>query len=328
MKKYLEKLYQHQSLTQEEAFDALQQISVNKVNASQIASFITVFLMRGLSTQEFKGFSDALLNLCIPIKFDKEVMDVCGTGGDGKSTFNISTLTALVVASYGIPVAKHGNYGVSSISGSSNVLEYLGYQFTNDTDGLKKQLDQHNICFLHAPLFHPALKQAAPIRKELGIKTFFNMLGPLINPASPQNRMIGVYNQEIGRCYHYLLQQSAGNYTIVHSIDGYDEISTTADFKLFHQNGEEQVSMQDLNIPIVNHKDLSGGNTIAEAAKIFVGILQGKGTVAQTNAIAVNTGIAIETITKKDRLHCIEIAKEIILSGKAYHTFNQLIKNN
>lgn len=328
MKKYLEKLYQRQSLTQEEAFDALHQISSNKVNASQIASFITVFLMRGLSTQEFKGFSDALLNLCIPIKFDKDIMDVCGTGGDGKSTFNISTLTALVVASYGIPVAKHGNYGVSSISGSSNVLEHLGYQFTNDVDELKKQLDEYNICFLHAPLFHPALKQAAPIRKELGVKTFFNMLGPLINPASPQNRMIGVYNQEIGRSYHYLLQQNIGNYAIVHSIDGYDEISTTADFKLFHQNGEEQVSMQDLNIPVASYEELSGGKTIAEAAKIFIDVLQGKGTVAQTNAVAVNAGIAIETITKKDRLHCIETAKEIIVSGKAYHRFNQLIKNN
>lgn len=328
MKKYLEKLYQHQPLKQQEAYEALQLISTGQVNSSQIASFITVFLMRGLNTDELKGFSDALLQLSVPVLFDREVMDVCGTGGDGKNTFNISTLTAFVVATYGIPVAKHGNYGVSSVSGSSNVLEYLGYKFSSHPSQLQKQLDRYGICFLHAPLFHPALKYAAPVRKELGIKTFFNMLGPLINPALPKSQMIGVYHTEIGRKYHYLLQQKAVQYAIVHSIDGYDEISTTSDFKLFSQIGEERVSMNDLNIPIAKQSDLFGGHTVKEASEIFLKILKGEGTSSQNNAIAVNAGIAIEMYTGKNRLESIQEAKEIIFSGKAFQKFTELIKNN
>lgn len=328
MKTYLEKLYQHQPLNQLEAYEALQQISTGQVNPSQIASFITVFLMRGLNTNELKGFSDALLQLCVPIRFDNDVMDVCGTGGDGKNTFNISTLTAFIVAAHGIPVAKHGNYGVSSVSGSSNVLEYLGYKFTCDPMKLKKQLDYSGICFLHAPLFHPALKYAAPVRKELGIKTFFNMLGPLINPALPTKQMIGVYHSELARKYHYLLQQKKGQYVIVHSIDGYDEISTTSDFKLFSQNGEERGAVNELNIPIAKQSDLFGGHTVKESSEIFLKILKGEGTQAQTNVVAVNAGIAIESATGKNRLQAIQEAKEIILSGKAYQLFSELIKNN
>ena len=326
MKTHLEKLYQHQTLNRQEAFDALHQITCGNANHSQIASFITVYQMRGLNTEELKGFSEALLQLCIPIHFDRDVMDVCGTGGDGKNTFNISTLTALVVASYGIPVAKHGNYGVSSISGSSNVLEYLGYEFTNNTDKLKQQVNRNGICFLHAPLFHTALKQAASVRKELGIKTFFNMLGPLINPASPKHRMIGVYNNEIGRNYNYLLQNQNGTYAIVHSTDGYDEISTTSDFKLFSQLGEEQIRMSDLDIPLAKPEDLSGGKSIAEAADIFIDILKGNGTIFQTNVVAANSGIAIACATNKEKLTCILEAKEIIQSGKAYKTFIDLLK--
>ena len=326
MKTHLEKLYQHQTLNRQEAFDALHQITCGNANHSQIASFITVYQMRGLNTEELKGFSEALLQLCIPIHFDRDIMDVCGTGGDGKNTFNISTLTALVVASYGIPVAKHGNYGVSSISGSSNVLEYLGYEFTNNTDKLKQQVNRNGICFLHAPLFHTALKQAASVRKELGIKTFFNMLGPLINPASPKHRMIGVYNNEIGRNYNYLLQNQNGTYAIVHSTDGYDEISTTSDFKLFSQLGEEQIRMSDLDIPLAKPEDLSGGKSIAEAADIFIDILKGNGTIFQTNVVAANSGIAIACATNKEKLTCILEAKEIIQSGKAYKTFIDLLK--
>lgn len=327
MKNYLEKLYQHQKLNRDEAHDALKKIAINEANRSQIASFITVFLMRGISVEELKGFSDALKQLCIPVTFDRDVMDVCGTGGDGKNTFNISTLSAFVVAASGVPVAKHGNYGVSSVSGSSNVLEYLGYKFTADLDELKRQVDGCGITFMHAPLFHPTLKYAAPIRKELGIRTFFNMLGPLINPADPKYRMIGVYNAEIGRTYHYLLQQNNDPYAIVYSLEGYDEISTTSDFKLYTEKGEHQISMRDLNIATCKPADLFGGNSVKEAADIFIRVIKGNGTEAQTNAVAVNAGIAVESVTKKDRLECIALAKETLLSGKAYNVFNQILKS-
>lgn len=326
MKTYLEKLYQHQKLDQQEAYDALNKIATKEANPSQIASFITVYLMRGISVEELKGFSDALMQLCIPVSFDRPVMDVCGTGGDGKNTFNISTLSAFVVASAGIPVAKHGNYGVSSVSGSSNVLEYLGYQFTDKVDKLESELDNSGICFMHAPLFHPTLKHAAPIRKELGIKTFFNMLGPLINPANPAYRMVGVYTAEIGRAYHYLLQQNGNPYSVVYSLDGYDEISTTSDFKLYTEKGEQQISMRNLDIPVCSEIDLYGGGSVKEAADIFLKVIKGEGTVAQTNAVAVNAGIAIESVTKKDRLKCISHAKENLLSGKVFSVFKQTIK--
>ncbi|MDI9339518.1 MAG: anthranilate phosphoribosyltransferase [Sediminibacterium sp.] len=328
MKTYLEKLYQHHTLSRVEAIAALHELSSDKTNPSQIASFITVFLMRGLTTEELSGFSEALLQLCIPVSFDQSVMDVCGTGGDGKNTFNISTLTALVVAACGIPVAKHGNYGVSSVSGSSNVLEYLGYTFQNEPGELKRQLEKNGICFLHAPLFHPALKRAAPVRKELGIKTFFNMLGPLINPAQPSRRLIGVYSSDIGRKYNYLLQTLPVNYAIVHSVDGYDEIATTADVKLFGNRGEEYLTMESLGIPKVSPEEVFGGNTIHEAARLFIEILKGEGTIAQTNVLAVNAGIAIELATGRDRSDCIATAQEAIKSGKAYQTFLNILKTN
>ncbi len=326
MKTYLEKLYQHQKLSQQEAHDALGIIAKGEANHSQIASFITVFLMRGLSKEELEGFSDALLQLCIPVNFDGDVMDVCGTGGDGKNTFNISTLSAFVVAASGISVAKHGNYGVTSVSGSSNVLEYLGYKFTDNISTLRNQIDQHQMCFIHAPLFHPTLKHAALIRKELGIKTFFNMLGPLINPANPKFRMIGVYNAEIGRTYHYMLQNQKAKYAVVYSLDGYDEVSTTSDFKLFKNQGIEQVSMRQLDIPVCRQEDLYGGETIKEAADIFIKVLKGEGTKAQTNVVAVNAGLAIELATQKARTECIAEAKEIIQSGKAFQKLIQLLK--
>ncbi len=325
MKKHLQKLYEHHRLSSEEAYDALHKISTGQANQSQIASFTTIFLMRGLSVNELKGFSDVLLQLCKPVKLNQQTIDVCGTGGDGKNTFNISTLSAFVIAASGVPVAKHGNYGVSSVSGSSNVLEYLGYKFTDDANHLQRQLDKTNICFMHAPLFHPALKHAAPIRKDLGVKTFFNMLGPLLNPALPEFRMIGVYNTEIGRSYHYLLQQQNKPYAVVHSLDGYDEISTTGDFKLYSKKGEEQISMSSLNMDICLPQDLYGGASVKEAAELFIQIIKGKGTTAQHNAIIANSAIAIECATNYTLEQALNIAKETLLSGRAFQTYNNLI---
>ena len=209
MKQLLNRLINHESITSEEAKQVLVNISEGKYNQSQIASFLTVFMMRSITLEELQGFRDALLDLCIAVDLkDFNPIDLCGTGGDGKDTFNISTLSSFVTAGAGVNVAKHGNYGVSSACGSSNVMEYLGIKFSNDKDFLKKSIDTTGICVLHAPLFHPAMKNVAPIRRELGVKTFFNMLGPMVNPAFPKNQMVGVFNLELQRLYGYLYQQS------------------------------------------------------------------------------------------------------------------------
>src|ERR1051325_10004176 len=242
MKQILNELIDHRSLSRETAHQVLVDLASGKYNQSQTVAFMTIYMMRSITIDELQGFRDAMLELCIPVKFDAPVMDVCGTGGDGKNTFNISTLSSFVVAAAGQPVAKHGNYGVSSSCGSSNLLEYFGYKFTNDVDELKRCLDRANICFMHAPLFHPAMKNVAPIRKELGVKTFFNMLGPMVNPAFPKKQLVGVFNLELARQYGYLYQQSEKEFLILHSLGGYDEVSLTGPFKYFYNGGEEMGS--------------------------------------------------------------------------------------
>ena len=229
--------------------------------------------MRPISVIELSGFREALLDLAIKIDLsDFNTIDLCGTGGDSKNTFNISTLTSFIVAGTGNKVAKHGNYGVSSVSGSSNMLEYLGYEFTNNEVILKKQIEKANICFLHAPLFHPAMKAVGPVRRELGMKTFFNMLGPLVNPSQPQNQLVGVFNLEVARIYNYLLQKTSENYGIVYSLDGYDEISLTSAFKLFTKENEQLITPEDLNMRRLEQTELFGGNSVRGAAKIFISI--------------------------------------------------------
>ena len=223
MKEILNNLYEHKTLSKDIAKEVLVNIASAKYNSSQVASFMSVYLMRPITVEELSGFREAMLELCLKIEFDtNETIDIVGTGGDGKDTFNISTLSCFVAAGAGIKVTKHGNYGVSSVSGSSNVLEAIGYKFTNDKILLQKQLDEAGLCFMHAPLFHPAMKNVAPIRKELGVRTFFNMLGPIVNPCFPKYQLLGVYNLEMARLYNYLLQKTASEYTIVHSLDGYD----------------------------------------------------------------------------------------------------------
>ena len=259
----------------------LHNISKNVYSEAEIAAFITVYLMRSITIEELQGFRDALLELCVPVDLNgHEVIDIVGTGGDGKNTFNISTLSCFIVAGTGTKVAKHGNYGASSISGSSNVMEQLGYVFKNDNDVLKKELDEANICFLHAPMFHPALKVVGPIRKNLGVRTFFNMLGPMVNPASPKYQLVGVYNLEMARIYNYLLQQGSSAFTIIHSLDGYDEISLTGDVKVITNAGEKIYSAEDLGKRTVSPMDIHGGNSVEEAAKIFTTILKGEGSWA------------------------------------------------
>ena len=327
MKHTLNNLFEHKTLSEQNAYDILTRIGKGDFNHSQIAAFLTVYLMRNISVEELIGFRNALLDLCLKIDLtDFNTIDVCGTGGDGKNTFNISTISAFVVAGAGYKVAKHGNYGVSSSCGSSNVLEHLGYQFTNDESILKSQLDKANFCMMHAPLFHPAMANVAPIRKELGIKTFFNMLGPLVNPSNPQNQLVGVFNLEIARIYNYLLQSSDKKYTILHSLDGYDEISLTGKFKAISNNGDTLLSPEDIGFKTQKQEDIFGGETIKDASKIFLNVLNNECTAEQKNAVLANSSFAIQCFEPTLSLaECTNIAKESIDSGKAFQSLKTLI---
>jgi anthranilate phosphoribosyltransferase len=293
-----------------------------------MAAFLTVFLMRQISVEELKGFRTALLDLCLKVDFSGfDTIDVCGTGGDGKDTFNISTLAAFVVAGAGYKVAKHGNYGVSSSCGSSNVMEYLGYVFTNDEDKLKRQLDASGFCMMHAPLFHPAMKNVAPIRRELGVKTFFNMLGPLVNPSFPQNQMVGVYSLEVARLYNYLFQQETeARFAIIHSLDGYDEVSLTGKVKSYRPEGEKLLKPENFGLQKVEAEEISGGKTVQEAAALFLAILQNKGTQAQTDVVIANAAAAIQVFENKPLTDCVSTARQALLSGKAYNALKKVIE--
>lgn len=328
MKEVLNQLFDHRKLTAPQARQILIDISTQKYNPAQVASFISVYLMRGISVEELEGFRSALLELCIPVDLEGiKSIDVCGTGGDGKNTFNISTASAFVIAGAGYKVSKHGNYGVSSLCGSSNVLEYLGIQFTTDVDRLKSQLEKANICFFHAPLFHPALKSVGPIRKQLGIKTFFNLLGPLVNPAKPSHQLVGVFNLKTLRLYRYLLSSTPCEFSVLHSLDGYDEISLTGKVRIVKREEEFLVSPAELGMRSYDPADIFGGKDIESAAQIFVNVVGGKGTQAQEDVVLINSAMAIKTFEKDKSIEdCLVIAKESIHSGKAKETLQKLIQ--
>ncbi len=328
MKVLLNTLFDQQRLSKEAAKEVLVNIANERYNNAQIAAFMTVFLMRPVSVDELMGFREALLELSVPIDLSAyDTIDLCGTGGDGKNTFNISTLTSFIVAGAGYKVAKHGNYGVSSASGSSNVLAHLGYDFTKDEGLLQKQLERANICFLHAPLFHPAMKVVAPIRKELGVKTFFNMLGPLVNPSKPKHQLVGVFNLEVARVYHYILQQNTQSYGIVHALDGYDEISLTGPFRYLSQQGERLIYPKDLQLQTLAQSDIYGGNSVAEAATIFTNILDGNGTDAQENVVLTNAAFAIQILKGAPTFaEAFAQAKESLDAKKAKRALKQLIE--
>lgn len=329
MKKILNYLFEHKSLSREQAKEVLHNISNNVYSDAEIAAFITVYLMRSITIEELQGFRDALMELCVPVDLqEQDVIDIVGTGGDGKNTFNISTLSCFIVAGTGTKVAKHGNYGASSISGSSNVMEQLGYTFKKDSDALNKEVDKANICFLHAPLFHPALKVVGPIRKNLGVRTFFNMLGPMVNPALPKYQLVGVYNLEMARIYNYLLQQGKTAFTIIHSLDGYDEISLTGDIKVVTRAGEKIYSAEDLGKRTVSAADVSGGNSVEEAAKMFLSILKGEGSWAQNAVVLANSAMALQCTGKyKSYDECYQAAVESLESGRAYRSLQKIISS-
>ena len=326
MKKILEKLFDDNYLEYEESKKVLKEISSKKYNNSQVASFLTVFKMRNPSVQEIEGFRDALLDLCVKIDLssDFETIDLCGTGGDGKNTFNISTISSFVVAGAGYKVTKHGNYGVSSSCGSSDVLQQLGIKLSNDDGYLKKCLDKGNFCYLHAPLFHPAMKNVAGVRKELEFKTFFNILGPLVNPLQPKNQLCGVYNLEISRLYGYVFENSKKNYSILYSLDGYDEISLTSDFMKISRNDSTINSPDYFGFNKINPDEIKGGESIEDSASIFTKILENNATKSQTDVVLANSAIAIQTITNKTIDECLSIAKQSIDSGSALNCLKRI----
>jgi anthranilate phosphoribosyltransferase len=331
MKKILQYLFEHKTLPRQQAREVMVNIARGVYNEPEITAFITVYLMRSITIEELQGFRDALMELCVRVDLNGHpVIDIVGTGGDGKNTFNISTLACFVVAGAGQKVAKHGNYGATSISGASNVMEQLGYKFKVDNDKLKAEVEEAGFCFLHAPLFHPALKVVGPVRRNLGVRTFFNMLGPMVNPASPAFQLVGVYSPEMARIYNYLLQQSSTGsgkaFTIIHSLDGYDEISLTNDTKVITNQGETIMKPEQLGKRTVSASDIHGGNTVEDSAKIFLKILKGEGSWAQHAVVFANAAMALHcTGNYKTYDDAYQAAVESLESGKAYQSLQKLI---
>lgn len=330
MKQILYRLFEHQYLGREEARQILQNIASGKYNDSQIASLITVFLMRNISVEELSGFREALLEMRVPVDLsDYKPIDIVGTGGDGKNTFNISTASCFVVAGAGYPVVKHGNYGATSVSGASNVMEQHGVKFTNNIDKLRASMDACRLAYLHAPLFNPALKAVAPVRKSLGVRSFFNMLGPLVNPVMPAYQLLGVYNLPLLRLYSYTYQESNTRFAVVHSLDGFDEISLTADFKVAMPEKEKLYTPEMLGFARCTEADLDGGETVVEAARIFDRVLDNTATSAQKNCVIANSAFAIQVICPEKKIEtCIDEARESLESGRARTLFNRFVSLN
>lgn len=330
MKKILTKLSNYESLSHDEAYDTLHGITNGLINEAQTIAFISAFVMRRITFEELNGFREAMLDQCLRINLagSETATDIVGTGGDGKNTFNISTLASIVVASTGNKVIKHGNYGSTSVSGSSNVLEALGYKFSNNKDVLQRQLDENNICFLHAPLFHPAMKNVAAIRKNLGIRTFFNLLGPLTNPGQPAYQVIGANSLSVARMYHYLLQDTNKEYIVLHNLDGYDEISLTSDCKIYSNKDEKILKPASFGLKKVEPSELNGGKTGADAVKIFINVLENKGTDRQKNVVIANSAIALHLVNEKLTFEdAVSICREAIDKGDALNTFKKLISS-
>lgn len=327
MKQTLDRLTHHEILSKQEAKEALIKISEGNYNHSQIASFLTIFMMRSITIPELEGFRDALLELAKPLDLSAyNPIDLCGTGGDGKNTFNISTLASLITAGADVKVAKHGNYSVSSVSGSSNVLENLGVKFSTDQGFLEKCIEEAGICVLHAPLFHPAMKFVAPVRKDLAVKTFFNMLGPMVNPAKPQNQIVGVFSLELARMYSYIYQNTDKNFSIVHALDGYDEVSLTGDTKVVSNQFDQILRPADFNAEQIQAEEIYGGTTVKEATEIFKNVLNGDGSIAQNKVVCANAALAIATAKQIDLAEALVLAEESLQNGKALKSLEHLQK--
>lgn len=328
MKAILSHLFEYKILTKQQSKEILIGISSGKYTNSEIASFLTIYAMRSITVEELEGFRDAMLEMCLSVDLSAyDPIDVCGTGGDGKDTFNISTLSCFVVAGAGQNVAKHGNHGVSSLCGSSTILEYLGAKFTNEKDVLEKQIATAGVCFLHAPLFHPAMKNVAPVRRELGVKTFFNMLGPMVNPVSPQKQLVGVFSLELARLFAYLYQQTDKQFLVLHALDGYDEVSLTGSFKIITAHSEQVLTPSHLGLDTLRAEQLSGGETVEASAKIFMNVLNNEATEAQKQAVLANASLALYCANPQNSLSdSVAMARESLESGKALNSFKKLIE--
>lgn len=328
MKQILQKTYNQIPLSYNEAYETLTRMGNGEVSEIEMAAFISAFNMKEITIEELKGFRNALLDLCHKVELDADgAIDMCGTGGDGKNTFNVSTISSFVVAGAGYRVIKHGNYGVSSLCGSSNVLEELGYTFSTSTTDLQAKLDKAGICFLHAPLFHPAMKYVAPIRRALGVKTFFNLLGPLVNPVQPSHQLVGVFNLKIARKYKYLLEEDQRQFKVLHNTDGYDEATLTAPLKVLGNQSDLELFPSDFHSAQIRPEELYGGQSIKEAAELFTSILSGEGTNAQTNVIVANAGLAIQCFEPELSLEdCTKKARETIESKKAIETLKKVLE--
>ncbi|MBK7128714.1 MAG: anthranilate phosphoribosyltransferase [Crocinitomicaceae bacterium] len=325
-KQNFEKLSLGNLLNRHETGQLIHAMLDNELNEVQVASVLAFFQSRNIMQDELEGMIDAVNERGIKLIFDTPTLDVCGTGGDGKNTFNISTLSAFVLAATGVPVAKYGNFGSTSVSGSSDILNYFGYGFTANGDDLLKQLDEHNLCFLHAPLFHPALKKLGGIRKEIGFRTLFNLVGPLTNPVNIAAKYVGVYNLHTARLYHYHLQSQNLNYTVVTTQDGYDEISLTDKFKMYSNHVEKLISPADLNLEFVNNTELASGQTIAESAKIFLDVLSNKTSKAKKMVVLMNAATAYCCYHPSTSLpEALAVCTEAIDSGRALEIFKKII---
>ena len=330
MKQILYRLFEHQYLGREEARKILEEIAAGKYSDTQVAALITVFLMRSISVEELSGFRDALMDMRLNIDLSEySPIDIVGTGGDGKNTFNISTAACFVVAGAGYHVVKHGNYGATSISGASNVMEMHGVKFSSDRDKLARSIGECGMAYLHAPLFNPALKAVAPVRKSLAVRSFFNLLGPLVNPAKPAYQLLGVYNLPLLRLYSYTYQQSGVRFGVVHSMDGYDEISLTSEFKVTTAESEKVYTPEMLGMERCRVEELYGGDSVEEASRIFDDVLQTKASRAKMNCVITNAAFAIRVINPQKSIgECIDEARNSLYGMKALEVFNKFLSLN
>lgn len=331
MKEILDKMLGHEELTREETRDIILAITREEIPNEQITALLTGLQMRGVSVDELLGFRDGILATGVPALLDCDrYIDVVGTGGDRKNTFNISTTACFVIAGAGYKVAKHGNYAATSVSGASNVIRHHGVVFTADTDKLNRSINECGIVYLHAQLFASAMKFVGPIRKALQFPTVFNLLGPLVNPSQPQCQLLGIANLDQMRLYSQVYQKLGIDYGIVNSIDGYDEISLTGDFKVTTNSYEKVFSPADLGFANATPEELVGGANEDEAAEIFDAVLQNRALEAQKNVVLANAAFGIQVLEKgqKDISECIAIARVSIDSGSAYATFRKFAEIN
>ena len=330
MKEILNRLFHHEELTTEEARALLLDISTGRYADAQIAALLATFQMRGITVDELVGFRQALMETRVPVDFAPyRPIDIVGTGGDGKNTFNISTCACFVVAGAGYKVAKHGNYGATSVSGASNVIEEHGVRFTSDADRLRRSMEFCNVAYLHAQLFSPAMKSVGAVRRALGVRTLFNLLGPLVNPCQPAYQLLGVADLAQMRLYTQVFYRLGVDFAVVNSLDSYDEISLTDEFKVMTRHYERIYRPQDLGFEAARPQDLFGGTSKADAARIFDDVLTGRATRAQRQCVIVNAGFAIQIMEPaKEIEECIALARESLDSGRALQMFRKFLEIN